>query len=89
MILFGPDVLTSCGDPSRLLRINERYVVGIGGPCYTISQWSPLESYSTRDIEQIRNLQMRYEAGSINCGALELLPSLILTALAVLLTLTE
>ena len=78
----GPDVLTSCGYYGYVLQLNRRYVVGIGGPCYPISNWDTFESYTTQDIEQLRDLSDR----ELNCGALTLLPSLMLTLLVLLLT---
>ena len=83
----GPDVLTTCGNPRALLRINQQYVVGVGGACSAISDWSSLESYSSSELQQLRDLARIFEEGGLYCGAFGLLPSLslLLAAIAVAL----
>ena len=83
----GPDVLTTCGNPRTLLRINRQYVVGVGGACSDISEWSSLESYSSSELQQLRDLARIFEVGGLYCGAFGLLPSLslLLAAIAVAL----
>ena len=62
LIVAGPDVLSSCGAPGRLLQLQEEYVVGIGGICNPIGEWSTVSSYSSSEI----NLLTRLASG---CGA--------------------
>ena len=83
----GPDVLTSCGNSGALLRINRQYVVGVGGGCSAISDWSSLESYSSSELQHLRDLSRIFEEGGLYCGAFGLLPSLslLLAAIAVAL----
>ena len=56
LVVPGPDVLTSCGDPGRLLRLREEYVVGIGGFCSPISDWSTVSSYSSSELNLLTEL---------------------------------
>ena len=58
--MTGPDVLTSCGAYGRVLELGEQYVVGIGGACNPISQWTPLSDYSSREIEFLEQLSEDY-----------------------------
>ncbi len=79
---FGPDVLTSCGNPSRRLSIGESYLVGVGGFCSPISEWTTLESYSESELDFLRELRI-----SVQCGALGIVPSaltILLSALVIL-----
>ena len=63
----GPDVLTTCGQYFRVLSINQQYVVGVGGPCSDISEWSTLTSYSPNELQQLRSLVQQFETGSLDC----------------------
>ena len=56
LVVPGPDVLTSCGDPGRLLQLQEEYVVGIGGFCSDIGEWSTVASYSDSELELLTQL---------------------------------
>ena len=55
--VFGPDVLTSCGNPGRRLSINQTYLIGLGGPCSPIAEWSSLESFSMDELCLLRDLR--------------------------------
>ena len=46
----GPDTLSSCGDPSNILKVGITYLVGIGGPCSKIREYSPYNSVSAEVI---------------------------------------
>ena len=46
----GPEVLIPCINFKALLGINQQYVVGVGGICSAISDWSSLESYSSSEL---------------------------------------
>ena len=73
----GPDVLTSCGTDRALLKLNQQYVVGVGGGCQAIrSDWSSLDSYAASEIQQLREYAQMFKAGMLDCGAFGLLPSL-------------
>ena len=78
MSLSGPDVLTTCGNPQALLKINEQYVVGVGSLCEPISDWSPLQSYSADELQQLRFFSESFQNGQLRCGALSFLPSFLL-----------
>ena len=52
----GPDVLTSCGVPGRLLQLGTSYIVGIGGPCSPLESWSEPSTFSAAELELLREL---------------------------------
>lgn len=60
LTVTGPDVLTSCGSFGRVVELGEQYVVGIGGACNPISEWTPLDDYSDRGIELLEQLGNSY-----------------------------
>ena len=77
LTLSGPDVLTSCGNVTALLRPNDRYVIGVGGACQEIRyDWNSLDFYSASELQQLRNYARMFEGGMLDCGAFGLLPSL-------------
>ena len=81
LVVPGPNVLTSCGSQGRLLRLQEEYVVGIGGACNPINAWSMVGSYSSSEFNLLSELAPR-------CGALAFFPSVtILLALTIVGTL--
>ena len=81
LVVPGPDVLTTCGNSSRVLQLQEEYVVGIGGGCNPISAWSTVGSYSSSEFNLLSELTPR-------CGALAFFPSVtILIALTIVGTL--
>jgi hypothetical protein len=85
----GPDVLTSCGDNDAQLRLNEQYVVGVGGACQEIRyDWNSLDSYSSSELQQLRDYAERFEEGTLACGSLGLLPSLSLLLIAAVMSVT-
>ena len=84
----GPDVLTSCGDHRALLRLNQQYVVGVGGACQDISQWSSLDSYTASELQQLRDYAQSFEVGRLACGSLGLLPSLSLLLIVAAISIT-
>ena len=84
----GPDVLTSCGSADAQLRLNEEYVVGVGGACRLINEWSNLDSYTASELQQLRDYAVSFEAGRLACGSLSLLPSLALLSIAVAMSVT-
>ena len=73
MDVSGPDVLTTCGREGFLLQIGTEYLVGIGGACSPISSWSNASSYSSQELDFLRQF---------SAGALSLLPSLVFSILA-------
>ena len=56
LVVRGPDVLSSCGAPGRVLRLQEEYVVGIGGFCSPIGEWSTVSSYSSSELNLLTEL---------------------------------
>ena len=56
LVVVGPDVLTTCGYPGWLLRLQEEYVVGIGGVCNPINEWSTVGSYSSSELDLLTQL---------------------------------
>ncbi len=85
LVVNGPDVLTSCGNPSRRLIIGEVYLVGVGGVCDPISAWSTLDSYSESELGIFRELRGA-DVGLV-CGALGTVPSIVTLVLSLLLIL--
>ena len=70
----GPDVLTTCGNPKALLKISGQYVTGVGAVCEPISDWSMLSSFSSRELQQLRDLAQSFDEGTLKCGALGFFP---------------
>ena len=60
--VIGPDVSTSCGDFGRRLVLGSSYVVGVGGPCSPIGEWSLLSTYSSGELESLRSLETPCDA---------------------------
>ena len=58
LVVPGPDVVTSCGQQDRVLQLREEYVVGIGGFCSQINEWSTVDSYSRSELELLRDLAL-------------------------------
>jgi len=56
LVVPGPDVLTSCGAPGWVLRLREEYMLGIGGFCSPISDWSTVSSYSSSELNLLTEL---------------------------------
>ena len=52
---YGPDLLTSCGDPYNILSVGTTYVVGIGGPCKAYSEWTPYSRYPPEHRQALAN----------------------------------
>ena len=73
---LGPDVFTSCGTLGRVLTLGEEYVVGIGGACNPISEWTTLESYTESEIELLKSLRDWTPSESYTESEVELLDSL-------------
>ena len=56
LVVVGPDSLIAFGYPGRVLRLQEEYVVGIGGVCNPIAEWSTVASYSSSELNLLREL---------------------------------
>lgn len=52
---YGPDLLTSCGNPQHILSVGTTYVVGIGGFCSAYSEWTPYNKYPTEHRQVLAN----------------------------------
>ena len=52
---YGPDLLTSCGNPGNILSVGTTYVVGIGGPCNAYGEWTPYSRYPTEHRQALDN----------------------------------
>lgn len=88
-MLPGPDVLTTCGNPDALLKISEQYVVGVGSFCGAISQWSTLQSYTSNELQQLREFSQSFDRGGLRCGAVGFIPSLFfIISLSIVITVT-
>ena len=48
-------MLTSCGDPENILSVGTTYVVGIGGPCSSYSEWTPYSQYPPEHRQALLN----------------------------------
>ena len=57
MSVPGPDVLTSCGAYRRVLSLGVEYMAGIGGACNPISAWQNTSTYSSSELQLLRDLQ--------------------------------
>lgn len=69
----GPDVLTSCGQYGRILQAGSIYVVGIGGPCGSIGEWSTRGKFGERNFDYLRTVTEDYLKDPTTCAALKLL----------------
>ena len=78
MAVSGPDTTTTCGNPSALLKIDEQYVVGVGSICEAISPWSTLQSYSTNELQTLREFGQDFETRSLKCRAPNIVSSFVL-----------
>ena len=75
----GPDVITSCGNPYAVLTFGKEYIVGIGGFCDPINDWSPVSDYTSEDMEFIRRA-----AGNIDvCDSANVVVSSTIVSLAI------
>lgn len=52
LVVPGPDELSY----GRILRLQEEYVVGIGGLCNPINEWSTVDSYSRSELNLLSEL---------------------------------
>ena len=52
---FGPDLLTSCGNPENILSVGTAYVLGIGGPCAHYREVTPYSRYPAEHRQALRN----------------------------------
>ena len=52
---YGPDLLTSCGNPGNILSVGTTYVVGIGGPCSAYGEWTQYSRYPTEHRQALSN----------------------------------
>ena len=59
-------MLTSCGFPGRVLHLGTEYVVGLGGACNPIQEWSSLGEYEAEDIDLLQQLSL---AGLTACSS--------------------
>lgn len=62
--MLGPDILTTCGTPGRLLQIGSEYLVGIGGGlCGPFREYTLFRDYSSEELEFLQSLD-----ASVDCG---------------------
>ena len=79
----GPDVLTSCAyEMDRILELNKKFIIGVGGPCSSIRDWEALSKYSERDLGTLRGLATD---DNLKCGTITIRP--VVTTLTVLVLL--
>ena len=50
---FGPDLLTTCGNPANILSVNATYVVGVGGICSRYNNWTEYSLFASADLALI------------------------------------
>ena len=79
---FGPDLLTSCGNPGNILSAGTTYVVGVGGACSVYNEWTAYDDFSSDDLELLANNCTMMESSA----AITPLPSV---AIQLLLTLVS
>jgi len=51
----GPDLETSCGNPSNILTVGTTYVIGVGGPCSSYGEWTPYNDYPSEDVQLLNS----------------------------------
>ena len=47
---FGPDLLTTFGNPANILSVNKTYVVGVGGICSLYNNWTEYSRFASADL---------------------------------------
>lgn len=52
----GPNTVDSCGQIGRFLHLSASYVVGVGGPCSPISEWTDRRNYSQEELVLLQGL---------------------------------
>ena len=72
---FGPDLLTTCGNPGNILSVDTTYVVGIGGPCSRYIDWTAYSQFSSADLQLLADncVSSAATASSLNVVTLTLL----------------
>ena len=70
-------MLTSCGTPNRLLSFTYQYLVGIGGGCDPIVEWTPLRFYDESEVELLLSLEQECIEDPSTCNGSR--PSLLAT----------
>ena len=53
----GPDVFIACGAHGRVLSLEVEYMAGIGGICNPISALQNTSTYSSSEMQLLRDLQ--------------------------------
>ena len=81
-VVAGPDIQTSCGNERRRLQVGTEYIAGIGGACSPIEEWSERSSYSSGEIQQLRN---EMDCGATSVFFISFAPPLIAIAIATML----
>lgn len=75
---LGPSILIG-GVANRVLQANIEYMVGVGGLCNPINEWSQTSSFSSDDLQILRQ--------SIACGQMSQSGSLAMSLVALLFSL--
>ena len=50
---FGPDLLTTCGNPANILSVNKIYVIGVGGVCCRYNDWTEYSRFASADLKSL------------------------------------
>ena len=50
---FGPDLLSTCGNPANILSVNKTYIVGVGGICSPYNYWTEYNRFASADLKLI------------------------------------
>ena len=48
---FGPDLLTTYGNPANILSVNKTYVVGVGGACSRYNDWTEYSRFASANLK--------------------------------------
>ena len=48
---FGPDLLTTCGNPANILSVSKTYVIGIEGACSRYNDWTEYSWFASADLK--------------------------------------
>ena len=47
---FGPDLLTTCGNPANILSVNKTFI-GVGGACSRYNDWTEYSHFASADLK--------------------------------------
>ena len=79
-------MLTSCSSGfHRVLKLNEEYLAGVGGPCSAFRDWEPLSEYRANELDTLRQLA-RIKDDFLKCGSTAERPVLLTVTILIALS---